>query len=70
MNKFKKIALTVGSGIISIGYMFVWTMIFCFTGVLMLVDWIHWIWTNRRISWIKTVMTGWSDLFDHPFTKA
>ena len=70
MDTFKKVMMTVGSGIISFVYLFIWLILFGIAGVLMMVDWIHWIWTRRRIAWIKIVMDGWRDLFDHPFTRA
>ena len=69
METAKRIFITIGSGIVSFMFLFIWTIIFCITGVLMLIDWIHQVWTGRRISWIKNVMNGWSELFDHPFTK-
>lgn len=69
METLKNVALTVGSGIVSFMFIIIWTMIFCITGVLMLIDWVHKIWTKRRIPWITTVMDGWAELFAHPFSK-
>lgn len=67
LKTIKNILLTVGSGIISFTYIFIWTILFAVTGVLLMVDWIHTLWTERRIPWIKKVMDGWSELFSRPF---
>ncbi len=69
MKTLKNVAITVGSGIISFMYIIIWTMIFAITGVLMMVDFIHNIWTRRRIPWITAVTDAWSEMFAHPFTR-
>ena len=69
LKQLKKIAITIGTGFVSFWFIIIWTMIFAVTGVLMLVDWVHKVWTDRRIPWIEVVMDGWADLFDHPFTR-
>ena len=68
-KKIKQVFLTVGSAMLSFWFLWIWTIIFAVTGVLLMVDWIHRIWTDRRIPWIKKVTDGWSKLFDHPFSK-
>lgn len=69
METLKNIVITVGSAIVSFMYIFIWTMIFCITGVLLLIDFIHKIWTKRRIKWIEVVTDGWAELFAHPFER-
>lgn len=69
MKTLKNVAITVGSGIVSFMYIVVWTMIFAVTGILMMVDFIHNIWTRRRIPWIAAITDAWADMFAHPFEK-
>lgn len=69
MKTLKNILITVGSGIVSFMYIILWTMIFAITGVLMMVDFIHNLWTGRRVNWIEGIMDGWAELFAHPFTR-
>lgn len=69
MKKFKNVIMTIGSAFISFGFIFLWTIIFAVTGVLLLIDWVHNIWTSRRIKWIEAITDGWADLFDHPFSR-
>ena len=69
MKTLKNIAITVGSGIVSFMYIIIWTMIFCVTGVLLMIDWVHHVWTDRRIPWITVVTDGCAELFAHPFSK-
>lgn len=69
MKKIKQVLLTIGSAMLSFWFLWIWTIIFAVTGVLLMVDWIHRIWTDRRIPWIEKVTNGWSELFDHPFSS-
>ena len=69
LKTLKRVAITIGSAFVSFWFLCIWTVIFAVTGVLMLIDWIHKVWTDRRIPWIVVVMDGWADLFDHPFTR-
>ena len=69
LKTVKNVLITVGLGIISFWFVILWAVIFGVTGVLLLVDLVHFIWTGRRIHWIEVVTDGWADLFDHPFSR-
>lgn len=67
LRKIRNVLLTVVSGMLFWLMMFMSAAFGAVTGVLLMVDWIHYIWTDRRIPWIQTFTDGWADLFDHPF---
>ena len=67
LKQIRNILVTVGSAVLSFWIIMLWTVIFCVTGVLLMVDWIHTLWCERRIPWIKKVTDGWSEMFGHPF---
>ena len=65
--KVRNIVISVLTGIFWFWVIIMWTLMAAVVGVIMIVDFIHKLWTNRRINWIRSVTDGLSKAFKSPF---
>ncbi len=65
--KVRNIVISVLTGIFWFWVIIMWTLMASVVGVIMIVDFIHKLWTNRRINWIQNITDGLSKAFKSPF---
>lgn len=65
--KVRNIVISVLTGIFWFWVLIMWMLMAGVVGIIRLVDFIHKLWTNRRINWIRDITNGLSKAFGNPF---